>query len=90
MNTHTMPYRAQLERRLAAAALNGGAQAVTPRNANLYTVTGRAGTRYTVATFGLESIRCDCKAGLCDVPCWHAAAVYLRLVADSARTEARA
>ena len=32
----------------------------------------------------LDVITCDCPAGIHDRPCWHAAAAFLRHVADSA------
>jgi uncharacterized Zn finger protein len=77
-----MSEREKLESRLAAAKINGGAAAVTPRAGDRYTVEGRAGGRYTVQVFNLERMACDCKAGIHGNCCWHAAAVYLRLVAD--------
>jgi uncharacterized Zn finger protein len=83
-----MTHRAKIESRLHAAQINGGAAAATLRAADLYTVTGRAGDRYSVKVFGLEEMRCDCKAGQYGNPCWHAAAAFLRIVAD--RTEIQA
>lgn len=77
-----MTHREKIEGRLHAAQVNGGAAAATPRGNNRYTVTGRSGSRYTVAVFDLESMICDCKAGSYGTPCWHTAAVYLRLIAD--------
>lgn len=77
-----MTYREKIESRLHAAQVNGGAAAATPRDAGLYTVTGRAGARYSVRVFGLEEMRCDCKAGQFGNPCWHAAAAFLRTIAD--------
>jgi len=40
-----------------------------------------------VRAFSLDEIRCDCPAGLHGNGCWHAPAVYLRLVADGAIAE---
>lgn len=79
-----MTHRAKVQGRLHAARVNGGAAAVTPRADGLYTVTGRAGNRYTVRAFGLEDLHCDCRAGQFGTPCWHAAAAFLRIVADRA------
>jgi uncharacterized Zn finger protein len=74
--------REKIEGRLAAARVNGGAQAATPRGNDRYTVEGRAGARYTVQFFNLESMACDCRAGIFGNACWHAAATYLRIIAD--------
>jgi|GEM_PF-3174050 len=79
-----MTEQERIEGRLAAAKINGGAHAATPRGEGRYTVEGRAGARYTVQVFNLETMACDCKAGLFGNACWHAAAVYLRIVADQA------
>jgi uncharacterized Zn finger protein len=79
-----MTEREKLEGRLEAAKINGGASAAIPRGNDRYTVEGRAGARYTVQVFNLETMACDCKAGINGVACWHAAAVYLRIVADRA------
>jgi hypothetical protein len=79
-----MTWKEKVEGRIKAAIVNGGASAATPRGDGRFTVRGRAGDRYTVVTFGLGAmVRCDCKAGIHDVPCWHAAAVYLLMVASS-------
>lgn len=82
-----MSYRTKVEGRLEAAKINGGAAAATPRGNDRYTVVGREGARYTVMVFNIETMACDCRAGRNGggTPCWHAAAVYLRLVADRAR-----
>lgn len=81
-----MTEREKAEGRLAAAIINGGAAAAIPRGDDRYTVLGRSGDRYTVHAFCLDDLRCDCKAGLLGggTACWHAAAVYLRLIADRA------
>ncbi len=82
-----MTFRAKVEGRLEAAKINGGASVVTPRDGDRFTVVGREGARYTVQVFNLETMACDCKAGRNGggTPCWHAAAVYLRMIADRAR-----
>lgn len=80
MTTH----RARIQGRLHAAQINGGAAAATPRGGDLYTVTGRTGTHYSVKVVDLDNIFCDCKAGQCGVPCWHSAAAFLRIIADRA------
>jgi len=77
-----MTERQKLQGRLDAAKINGGASAATPRGSDRYTVEGRAGGRYTVQVFNLETMACDCKAGLHGTACYHAACVYLRLLAD--------
>jgi hypothetical protein len=74
--------REKLEGRLHAAKVNGGAAAATPRGDGRFTVVGRAGDRYTVQVFDLETMTCDCKAGQFGTACWHAAATYLRIIAD--------
>ena len=76
--------REKLQSRLHAANVNGGASAAQPRGNGIFTVTGRAGARYSVKVFDLETIVCDCKAGQFSNPCWHAGAAYLRLIADRA------
>lgn len=76
--------RDRLQGRLHAAEVNGGAQAAQPRGNGIFTVFGRAETRYTVRIFDLDNIRCDCKAGQYGTPCWHAGAAYLRAIADRA------
>lgn len=77
-------FRSRIQAALFRARVAGGAKCATPRGRDLYTVTGRAGDRYTVLVAGLESdhVRCDCKAGFHGTPCWHAAAAWLRVVAD--------
>ena len=50
-----MTERQKLQGRLDAAKINGGTAAVTPRGNDRYTVEGRAGARYTVQGFGLET-----------------------------------
>ena len=77
-------YRSKVEGRLQAAQINGGAAAAQPRGDGRFLVTGRAGDRYTVKVFDLETMLCDCKAGRYGTPCWHAAAAYLRIIADRA------
>jgi hypothetical protein len=77
-----MTTREKLESRLEAAKVNGGASAATPRGDGRYTVTGRAGARYTAYVLSLDTIACDCRAGQFGNACWHAAAAYLRVVAD--------
>lgn len=74
--------REQLRGRLHAAKVNGGATAAIPRGNGRYMVTGRAETRYTVNLLG-DRAMCDCKAGSFGRPCWHAAAAWLRRLADS-------
>lgn len=81
---HPFSYRDKVEGRLHAAQINGGASAATPRGDDRYTVVGRAGDRYTVLAVDLETMRCDCKADQYGAPCWHAASVYLRIVAGRA------
>jgi len=73
----------QLAGRLHAAKVNGGAAVATPRGNGRYGVTGRAETRYTVHLIGDRAF-CDCKAGSFGRPCWHAAAAWLRRLADTA------
>jgi hypothetical protein len=72
-----------IQGRLRAAKVNGGASAAQPHGDGRYTVTGRADARYTVHVASLDAIACDCPAGIYGKPCWHAAAAYLRVVADS-------
>lgn len=72
-----------IQGRLQAAKVNGGASAAQPRGDGRYVVTGRADARYTVHVASLDAIACDCPAGIHDKPCWHAAAAFLRYVADS-------
>lgn len=78
-----MTHQEKLEGRLHAAKVNGGAAAVEPRGNGIFTVYGRTENRYTVRVFGLEDMLCDCKAGQHGGMCWHAAAVYLRILADA-------
>jgi hypothetical protein len=74
----------KIQGRLDAAKINGGAHAVTSRGNDRYTVEGRTGNRYTVFAPSLETILCDCKAGLLGhTPCWHAAATFLFIVSES-------
>ncbi len=77
-------FREKVEGRLHAAKVNGGASAAQPRGNGIFTVTGRAGARYSVRVFDLETMMCDCKAGQFGNPCWHVAAAYLRLVSENA------
>jgi uncharacterized Zn finger protein len=74
----------KVQGRLEVAKINGGAAAATPRGNGRFTVEGRAGDRYTVQVFDRETMRCDCKAGQYgNNPCWHQAATFLRIIADS-------
>lgn len=75
-------YQEQVSSRFAAAKINGGASAAQPRGNGRYTVTGRAGDRYTCFVIDLDNVKCDCRAGQFDKPCWHAAAAFLRHIAD--------
>ena len=77
-----MTEREKIEGRLAAAKVNGGAAAATPRGNGRYTVIGRADGRYTVEVLNRETMMCDCASGRHGGFCWHAAAVYLRIIAD--------
>jgi uncharacterized Zn finger protein len=77
-----MTAREKLTARFEAAKINGGAAAAEPRANGRYTVTGRAGDRYTCHVRSLDHIACDCKAGQHGKPCWHAAATFLRYIAD--------
>ncbi len=79
-----MTEREKVQGRLEAAKVNGGAAAATPRGNDRYTVSGRTGTRYTVFAPSLETLVCDCKAGVHGGDCWHKASVYLRMLADRA------
>ncbi len=79
-----MTEREKVQGRLATAKINGGAAAAEPRGNGRFTVTGRAGDRYTVQAFGLETFVCDCKAGRYGGDCWHKAATYLRMISDGA------
>jgi uncharacterized Zn finger protein len=79
-----MTEREKLQGRLDAVKVNGGASAAQPRGNDRYTVEGRSGGRYTVQVFTIETMACDCRAGIHGVACWHSAAVYLRLIADAA------
>ena len=84
-SSRTKTYREKIEGRLEAAKVNGGAAAAEPRGNDRYTVEGRSGARYTVWALNAETFFCDCKAGTTSgTPCWHAAAVFLRIVADRA------
>ncbi len=84
-SSRTKTYREKIEGRLEAAKVNGGAAAAEPRGNDRYTVEGRSGARYTVWAMNAETFFCDCKAGTTSgTPCWHAAAAFLRIVADSA------
>lgn len=78
--------RIQRAGRLHAAKINGGAVCAEPRGSGRYTVRGRGDTRYTCVARSLDCIECDCKAGIYYGfnSCWHSAAVYLRMLADSA------
>jgi len=81
--SRTKTYREKIEGRLEAAKVNGGATAAEPRGNDRYSVTGRSGARYTVWAVNAETFLCDCKAGTTSgTPCWHAAAAYLRTLAD--------
>jgi SWIM zinc finger len=80
----TMTIREQLEARIKAAWINGGPEAATPRGNGRFLVTGRDGeTRYTVHVLASDAATCDCPAGLHGRACWHAAAAYLRTIADA-------
>jgi uncharacterized Zn finger protein len=83
MRSQRMTEREKAESRLRAALVNGGAKAAQPRGDSRYTVYGRTENRYTVFAPSMERMICDCPAGTFDKDCWHKAAVYLRLVADS-------
>lgn len=84
-SSRTKTYREKIEGRLEAAKVNGGAAAAQPRGNDRYTVIGRSGGRYTVWAMNADTLLCDCKAGTTSAtPCWHAAAVFLRIVADRA------
>ncbi len=84
-------YREKIEGRLQVAKVNGGAAAAEPRGNGRYTVEGRAGARYTVWALNAETFFCDCKAGTTSgTPCWHAAAAFLRIVADRATSRVSA
>jgi hypothetical protein len=76
--------REQAQGRLAAAIVNGGAQAAEPRGNGTYTIRGRAGDRYTCRVISLDVVQCDCKAAISrgSNACWHSAAAWLRAVAD--------
>lgn len=81
-----MSLREQVEGRLKAAQINGGAAAAEPRGNGRYVVTGRDGhTRYTVHVLSAENAACDCPAFVKGGGrfCWHAAAALLRNLADS-------
>jgi hypothetical protein len=80
-----MSEREKMEGRLRAAQINGGAAAATPRGDGRYTVISRDGvTRYTVYAVTREYFRCDCKSGqFRENACWHSAAAFLRVTADS-------
>jgi hypothetical protein len=78
------PASKTLSERIRVAWMNGGPKAATPRGDGRYLVTGRDGlTRYTVNVRTLDAIACDCAGGMRGRPCWHAAAAYLRHVADA-------
>jgi uncharacterized Zn finger protein len=85
-----MTERERIEGRLAAAKAHGGARAAIPRDSReahpVYTVTGSRGDRYRVDVVTLDYIRCTCDAAVKGrgAPCWHAAAAFLRAIADSA------
>jgi len=84
-SSRTKTYREKIEGRLQVAKINGGAAAAEPRGNDRYTVEGRAGARYTVWALNAETFFCDCKAGTTSgTPCWHAAAAFLRIIADRA------
>jgi len=78
-----MTHVQKVDARFHAAKVNGGAAAAEPRGNGLFTVTGRAGARYSVRAWSLDHITCDCRAGQFGNPCWHAAAAFLRHIADS-------
>ncbi len=90
-SSRTKTHREKIEGRLEAAKVNGGAAAAEPRGNGRYTVEGRAGARYTVWALNAETFFCDCKAGTTSgTPCWHAAAAFLRIVADRATSRVSA
>ncbi len=90
-SSRTKTYREKIESRLLAAKVNGGAAAAEPRGNGRYTVEGRAGARYTVWALNAETFFCDCAAGTkSGTPCWHAAAAFLRIVADRATSRVSA
>jgi hypothetical protein len=81
-----MSLRQKLEARLAVAKLNGGAAAALPRGNGRFCVIGRVGNaRYTGLAHSVDRFSCDCRHGQyagTDASCYHAACVYLRLLAD--------
>ena len=81
----------QVEDRIRVAWHNGGPAAAQPRGEGRFVVTGRAGSsRYTVVLIGRGAATCDCPAGLHGRTCWHAAAAWLRALADSMTSAAPA
>jgi len=90
-SSRSKTYREKIEGRLLVAKVNGGAAAAEPRGNDRFTVEGRAGARYTVWALNAETFLCDCQAGTTSgTPCWHAAATFLRIVADRATAQAAA
>lgn len=70
------------QRAIQRAQINGGAQAAIELRRGTFRVIGRGGDRYTVRATS-STFQCDCPAGMKNCPCWHAAAVWLRLLAEN-------
>jgi hypothetical protein len=82
-----MTVKEQLEARIKVAWHNGGPEAATPRGNGRFLITGRDGqSRYTVHLVSSEVATCDCAAGIHGRACWHAAAAWLRSIADARPT----
>lgn len=81
----------QYQRAIDKATAQGTVKTVQYHGAGSYTVSGARGVRYHVGRQFDGSLRCTCPAGQVASPCYHAAAVWLRLKGEQmCRTQAAA
>src|SRR5205823_1763069 len=73
------------QKALDKARAMGGTRLIVSVAGTVYTVRGSvAPATYAVALGGDSELHCDCSAGMRDIPCYHAAAVWLRRLGEQA------
>jgi hypothetical protein len=76
---------ATYQRAIDRARERGGAGAVTQTGPSRYSVLSSNGADFYTVTVHGDYWLCTCPAGQSDRCCWHLAAVWLHLLAESAR-----